>query len=306
MRNRARITAGMPGGAPCAAGEDGMKRGRPRKYPERNAAEELEKLVKRACEAAREGFDDRKERDDGLPTIAGIAEEMGMTAVKVRKLLITGNYYTSAVEREIRQRKEDGESIGAIMAATGLGMASIYSYLPYQRGAYALEEPGAFSEQGRRYRERKRTAGALRERISAFGLDATGEERLWEAVIAFQGYPFQTSGRGSREGVRFTYQVSAPGGKGGHGHPGKEIPGFGNEMIVSGKEKRISRSSVNLALRNGLSVQEKEGCVSGPKKLGAPGAGSYLYPLFLRMGIIRDEQSKQGNGDEDLSGTEPD
>ena len=265
-----------------------MKRGRPEKYPEQSADAKLEKLVARACAAARVGFDDRTERDDGLPTIAAIAEEMGTTAVKIRKLLITGGFFTSAAEREIRRRKEAGETIGKIMEATGLGSASVYSYLPYRRGVYTSEDPGVFSEQGRRYRERKKAAEALRERIVSSGLDEEGEERLWEAVIAFQGYPLQTSGRGNREGVRFTYQVSEAGGKSGRGYRGKEIAGYGNEIIVSGKEKHISRSSVNLALRNGLNIQEKEGCVSGPKQLGTPGAGSYLYPLFVRMGLIRE------------------
>ena len=81
-----------------------MKRGRPEKYPEQSADAKVEKLVARACAAARVGFDDRTERDDGLPTIAAIAEEMGTTAVKIRKLLITGGFFTSAMDREVRRR----------------------------------------------------------------------------------------------------------------------------------------------------------------------------------------------------------
>ena len=39
-----------------------------------------------------------------------------------------------------------------------------------------------------------------------------------------------------------------------------------------------------MSYRRALDVQAAEGCVSGPKKLGTFGA-SYLYPVFLRMGI---------------------
>ena len=46
-------------------------------------------------------------------------------------------------------------------------------------------------------------------------------------------------------------------------------------------EKSISRSTVDLALKNAC---EKE--IKGPKALGIPGAGSYLYPMFIRFGVI--------------------
>ena len=52
------------------------------------------------------------------------------------------------------------------------------------------------------------------------------------------------------------------------------------------KEKSLSRSTVDLALRTAL---EKE--IKGPKALGIPGAGSYLYPMFVRFGIIKDNSS---------------
>lgn len=52
------------------------------------------------------------------------------------------------------------------------------------------------------------------------------------------------------------------------------------------KEKSISRSTVDLALRTALTVQAQEGFVSGPKKLNVPGAGSYLYPMLVRFGVI--------------------
>ena len=105
-------------------------------------------------------------------------------------------------------------------------------------------------------------------------------------MIVFENYPFSTNGRGSRSGVEYTYHVSRKGGSGGRHYDGYSIPGYGNEiwLTVNGekKERSISRSSVELGFKKYLEVLEKEGTVSGPKKLGVFGA-SYLLPLFQRV-----------------------
>lgn len=104
---------------------------------------------------------------------------------------------------------------------------------------------------------------------------------LWEAVIAFEGYPFRTSGRGRREGVAFTYTVRRSGSAAGQHYPGASVQGYGNEIMVTGKGKSISRSSVELACRRAREL----GVVKGPKALGVPGAASYLYPMLLCFGV---------------------
>ncbi len=108
---------------------------------------------------------------------------------------------------------------------------------------------------------------------------------LWKAVIAFQSYPFTTSGHGNRPGTKFTYEVSKHATGGGRRYAGENVEGYGNELFITGGgeqlKKSISRSTVNLALRTAL---EKE--IKGPKALGIPGAGSYLYPMFIRFGVI--------------------
>ena len=74
-------------------------------------------------------------------------------------------------------------------------------------------------------------------------------------------------------------------GAGGRHYEGDAVEGFGNELfITSGGEqlkKSISRSTVNLALKK---TREKE--ITGPKSLGVPGAGSYLFAMFKRFGLI--------------------
>ncbi len=84
------------------------------------------------------------------------------------------------------------------------------------------------------------------------------EENLWEALLLFQSCPFHTA-----KGLEFSYTIK------------------GGELFVSRKEKSITRSSVEMAFRRALALGE----VSGPKKLGVFGA-SYLYPVFLRLGVI--------------------
>lgn len=123
---------------------------------------------------------------------------------------------------------------------------------------------------------------------------------LWKAVIAFEGYPFKTAGRGSREGIRFTYSLSRSTGAGGRHYKGESVDGFGNELWIikdgAKSEKSISRSTVDLALKNALEEQRREGYVSGPRKLGVPGVRSNLYSLFLRFGVIRTGVEKKDSG----------
>ena len=94
------------------------------------------------------------------------------------------------------------------------------------------------------------------------------DNALWEALSQHQGELFTTSGRGSAPGKQFTYTIE------------------GGQMFISNKEKSITKATVMVAYNRAIQLQEAEGCVSGPKKLNAPGAASYLYPLFLRLGII--------------------
>lgn len=85
---------------------------------------------------------------------------------------------------------------------------------------------------------------------------------VWKAIEIFQGYQFQTY-----QGLCFTYSVK------------------GYEIFVDRKDKSITKSSVDIALMKAVELQ---GNVSGPKKLKVFGS-SYLYPMFIRFGIIKTE-----------------
>ena len=78
-----------------------------------------------------------------------------------------------------------------------------------------------------------------------------------------QGCTFRTS-----RGLEFQYKIR------------------GGEMFIDRRErsKSLTRSTVMLAFHRAKEIQEREGCVSGPKKLGTFGA-SYLYAIFLCLGV---------------------
>lgn len=89
--------------------------------------------------------------------------------------------------------------------------------------------------------------------------DSEKEAQLWKTLGTFQGVPFFTA-----KHLEFTYIIK------------------GNEMFISRKEKSITRATVMIAFHRALALGE---AVTGPKKLGTFGA-SYLYPVFIKLGII--------------------
>lgn len=210
---------------------------------------------------------------------------MNTTILRTRKLLITAEYYSTETSRTVQTLVAEGRSGEEIIAATGLKRASINSYLPYKNLAFNLDQTTVNADRHRVFRRRVKAVEELRRHV-----DLPDEmEYLWESIIAFENYPFKTSGRGARSGVKFTYTVSRSGGAGGRHYSGASVDGYGNELwIVANGEKReksISRSTVEL----GYKKAQELGIVKGPKTLGLPGAGSYLWPVLIRLGVCTAE-----------------
>ena len=239
----------------------------------------MEELITRAVEAAKAPF--TPDRKAELPSLRSVAEELGTTVIRTRKLLITADYFTSPTASTVQRMKSEGKSIEEIGATLRLKPAAVYGYLPYENLAYNLPQTTSNADRHKRYRATKK----LKEAVDTGSIEKISAA-LWRCVCIFSGYPFTTSGRGIRSGVAYTYQVSHTPSAGGRHYDGYSIPGYGNEiwLTVNGekKERSISRSSVELGFQKYLEVLEKEGTVSGPKKLGVFGA-SYLLPLFQRV-----------------------
>ena len=82
-------------------------------------------------------------------------------------------------------------------------------------------------------------------------------------------------------------------GAGGRHYDGVEVEGYGNELWVTTNpnspdtrklKKSISRSTIELGYKR---AREMDGSVPGPKALGSPGAGSYVFILLREFGVIK-------------------
>lgn len=192
-------------------------------------------------------------------SIRKIASEFNITPLKTRKILITAGFFASDLSIEVQKLYCGGKTIPEIQNIMKLSRASVHSYLPYERAVYNCDEASVAAVKNRRYRLRKESIEKLNAAIGRGAASDEMEGLLWSAIRAFDGYTFYT-----KKNFAFQYRVK------------------GNEIFVNRKEKSITRSTVDLAFKTALQMQ---GAVSGPKKLDTFGA-SYLYPIFVRFGII--------------------
>lgn len=164
----------------------------------------MEELLQRAVQLAEAPFTPNRSSD--LPFLRSVAEQVGTTVIRTRKLLITANYFTSPTATTVQKLKSEGKTIEEIGAALRLKPAAVYGYLPYENLAYNLPQTTSNADRHKRYRATKKLRTAVEtenaEKISA---------ALWRCVIIFVGYPFCTSGRGLRSGVEYAYQVTRRG-----------------------------------------------------------------------------------------------
>ena len=100
--------------------------------------------------------------------------------------------------------------------------------------------------------------------------NSDADARLWEAIVAHEGEIFVTA-----RGLEYRYSVK-------HNRDGA----VSGEIVFDRKTKSITRATIFLACQKALEIHAAEGCVKRPKKLGVFGA-SYLYPIFLKLGICK-------------------
>lgn len=195
-----------------------------------------------------------------------ISEQFEITLMKTRKILITAGVYHTEISDQINSLREDNWSISDIMKETGLSRSSVHSYLPYTKVIYNAEELSLYARRCRTYRKRKQ---AVKKLQSCMGESIEIlEEILWNTIKVFSGYFFETS-----EGKRFCYSVS------------------GDEILVLKSRESITRADVTIALKEILKLN---GVVESLQNMKVPGAG-YLYPVFLRFGLIRRKGESDGH-----------
>lgn len=182
-----------------SAEQQKRKRGRPRKNPRYDKNEVISNLLEKVVDLFGEPFDDRVERTYEAPTIREVAMALHTSPLRIRKLLITAEYYSTEMSRRVRALHEEGYNTKQIMDKTGLKAASVNSYLPYTKGAYNLPELSLNSERRRVYVKRKHVCERLADNLGTL----YQKRYLWEAVEAFSLYPFRT-----KDGISFNYCTS--------------------------------------------------------------------------------------------------
>lgn len=230
----------------------------PKRKPNYNGTATMQELLTAVCEYYGAPVEDRKEKDPDHVSLHDVAEEFNITVMKARKLLITGGLYSTATSRRVQELLAEGKTGKEVQEITGLGRSSVNSYIPYANIIYNLPDLSIKAERQKQYRVRKR---------NSIRTDVEREEKLWQELIYLQGCLFRTYDRNGVGGVDFTYSIR------------------GGEMFVDRKEKSITRATVMKAYEK---VVEQDGLVKGPKTLGTFGAG-YLFPIFVKMGLIRME-----------------
>ena len=231
---------------------------RPKKKPNYDPDQVMQEFMAALADAFG-SYDDREGKT--FPSLNIVAAEFGMTALKARKLLITAGVYSTALSRQVMELYDGGMEISRIMKLTGLSRASVHSYLPYIKIPYKLNELSANAERIRLYRERKQKCEEFRSSLPALAGQSRQEQEdtLWSMLLYLQGCVFLTA-----KGLKFTYKIK------------------GGEMFVNRKSKSITQATVFMAYHKAMELGD---AVAGPKKLGTFGA-SYLYPIFVRLGVI--------------------
>lgn len=124
--------------------------------------------------------------------------------------------------------------------------------------------------EARRQAAIERLKDAIRRQLAGESPEKTkSEELLWDVLRLYQDYPFVT-----KKNLEYTYQIR------------------GYEIFFSRKDKSITRSTVNLAFGTAMELMKEGQPISGPKKLKAFGV-SYLYPIFIEIGVIPLDKTKK-------------
>ncbi len=239
---------------------------RPKKKPDFNSEEVSQQIIEAITDAylnPSEGTAD----EEGKMHISLLADEFSMSRIKLRKILITSGAYETPVSRQVNELYNSGKTVKEIQSIMGLSAASVSGYLPYRKTIYNLEESTLLAERLRKFRSRRAATHKLVDELNSGDIECI-EETLWNTLVRFEGYPFKTA-----KGLRYYYTVR------------------GNEIFFSRKEKSVTRASVTIALETVIEKQTTGLPITGPKMLRCFGA-SYLYPVFIRLGVIRDGEEK--------------
>ena len=229
-----------------------MSRKRGNNIPDNDRDEQIQQLIDRAATLFKIPYDDRIQRDENAPSLKYVADEMGTTLLRARKFLIAAGMFSTELSRSVQEMDAAGMDLKQIMEHTGLKQASVYSYLPYKRGVYNLNERTPDSEQSARYRQRKYYIEKLKQILSE-GEDAHWSVSLWETIIVFSYYNFK-----NEDGTKFSYYVPKEHAASAIEYNGETVDGYGNEIVIFEGSLRVGRATVDEYFMKMLSAVEKD------------------------------------------------
>ena len=251
--------------APC---ESKSRRGRPEKKPDYCKESMIGELIDKAVKLFKIPFDDRDERPEDAPTIVDVAEVMGISPLKVKRMLITADYYSTATSRMVQKLHSRGCSVPKIMEITGLKRASVYGYLPYSKGAYNLCDLSIGAENSKAFRERNQACAELEKQLDCKCSEIPEEayESFWNAISTFENYLFRSE---AGEGIKYTLRSPEN--------------GCVDDIQICFNGTVLTKAQVEEAFRKARETEVSEGCVCDASKLGCACAQE-LYAVFLRIG----------------------
>ncbi len=225
--------------------------GRPRKNPDYDPDKIQKELIELTVQLYKKNYSYRN-----------IAMELNLSVSKVIKLLITAGEYTSDICDQINRLYEAGKSIQEIQTELEVSRATVQAYLPYKKGIYNANKSSLNAERIKVFRDRQQVVTKL--------ADDNSEDKLWDAVVVFQNYPFHTA-----TGLPFVYELKK-------GRNGK----YNKELIISRRigSKTVVWSSVLFVFKKAIALQGE--LIERPKALGDIRGISYIYPILYRFGVI--------------------
>ena len=127
--------------------------GRHKKYPE--AENTIAVFYAAVSDSYRNPTSEEIGVENGRKSINLLAEEFGISRLKVRKILITTRDVTYPMTRTIQELLAAGKSKAEICKLLNVAIATLNSFLPYEKGVYNLSDVSNAAENCRIYRERK-------------------------------------------------------------------------------------------------------------------------------------------------------
>ena len=122
--------------------------------PKTKQVYDTEKIMKELLAAVVDSYEETGE-------LKLTAEEFGMSALKIRKLLITAGAYHNDLSDQVNDLFAQGKTVAEIGQIIGLGKSSINGYLPYTKAVYNPKELSQNAERIKLFRSRQNAVSDL-------------------------------------------------------------------------------------------------------------------------------------------------